>query len=78
VPETLPRVHADPGLLERAVANLVANALAWSPPDRRVEVTAGRLGDQSEAAFGRAFKRVTGIPPGAAKRSAPVDAASRW
>jgi hypothetical protein len=39
---------------------------------------AGRLGDQSEAAFGRAFKRVTGIPPGAAKRSAPVDAASRW
>jgi two-component system, OmpR family, sensor histidine kinase KdpD len=48
VPETLPRVHADPGLLERAVANLVANALAWSPPDRRVEVTAGRLGDQVE------------------------------
>jgi AraC-like DNA-binding protein len=39
---------------------------------------AGRLGYQSEAAFGRAFKRVTGIPPGAAKRSAPVDAASRW
>jgi two-component system, OmpR family, sensor histidine kinase KdpD len=48
VPETLPRVHADPGLLERAVANVVANALAWSPPDRRVEVTAGRRGDQVE------------------------------
>jgi two-component system sensor histidine kinase KdpD len=48
VPETLPRIHADPGLLERAVANLVANALAWSPPDRPVEVTAGRRGDQVE------------------------------
>ena len=28
VAETLPRVHADPGLLERAIANVVANALA--------------------------------------------------
>ena len=48
VPETLPRVHADPGLLERAVANVVANALAWSPPDRPVQVTAARHGDQVE------------------------------
>jgi AraC-like DNA-binding protein len=29
---------------------------------------AGRLGYQSEAAFARAFKRVTGIPPGTARR----------
>jgi AraC-like DNA-binding protein len=29
---------------------------------------AGRLGYQSEAAFARAFKRVTGMPPGAVKR----------
>src|SRR5829696_5879634 len=35
VPETLPRVDVDPGLLERAVANVVANALAWSPPTGR-------------------------------------------
>jgi AraC-like DNA-binding protein len=28
----------------------------------------GRLGYQSEAAFARAFKRVVGVPPGAAKR----------
>jgi two-component system sensor histidine kinase KdpD len=48
VPETLPRVHADPGLLERAVANMVANALAWSPPDRPVQVTAAHHGDQVE------------------------------
>jgi two-component system sensor histidine kinase KdpD len=48
VPETLPRVHADPGLLERAVANVIANALAWSPPDRPVQVAAARHGDQVE------------------------------
>ena len=29
---------------------------------------AGRLGYRSEAAFARAFKRVTGLPPGAVKR----------
>ena len=29
---------------------------------------AGRLGYQSEAAFARAFKRLTGVPPGAVKR----------
>jgi two-component system, OmpR family, sensor histidine kinase KdpD len=33
-PETLPPVATDPGLLERAIANLVANALRYSPPGR--------------------------------------------
>jgi len=36
--ETLPRVRADAALLERVVANVVENALAWSPPDARVRV----------------------------------------
>jgi AraC-like DNA-binding protein len=36
---------------------------------------ADRLGYRSEAAFARAFKRVTGIPPGAAKRRAHAQAA---
>jgi two-component system sensor histidine kinase KdpD len=40
VPETLPRVHVDPGLLERALANVVSNAVAWSPPTQRVRVDA--------------------------------------
>jgi len=36
----LPAVWADPGLLERALANLVANALVWSPPHEPVRVRA--------------------------------------
>jgi AraC-like DNA-binding protein len=30
---------------------------------------ASRLGYQSEAAFSRAFKRITGVPPGAVARA---------
>ena len=33
VPDDLPYVQADAGLLERVVANLVGNALRYSPPD---------------------------------------------
>jgi two-component system sensor histidine kinase KdpD len=32
IPDTLPLVVTDPGLLERSLANLVANALRYSPP----------------------------------------------
>jgi len=38
IPDDLPLVRADPGLLERVVANLVANAQAASPPDRPVRL----------------------------------------
>jgi two-component system sensor histidine kinase KdpD len=34
IPDTLPLVVTDPGLLERSLANLVANALRYSPADR--------------------------------------------
>jgi two-component system, OmpR family, sensor histidine kinase KdpD len=40
VPEHLPLVRADPGLLERAVANVAANALAHSPAGTPVEIVA--------------------------------------
>ena len=43
LPETLPRVKADAGLLERAVANIVDNARAWSTPDHAVRVEAGAV-----------------------------------
>jgi two-component system sensor histidine kinase KdpD len=39
-------VWADPGLLERALANLVANALAWSPAHEPVRVRATAHGEQ--------------------------------
>jgi two-component system, OmpR family, sensor histidine kinase KdpD len=41
VPENLPRVHADRGLLERALANVIANAVRYSPPGSPARVTAG-------------------------------------
>jgi len=44
IPDAVPAVSADPMLLERAVANVVANALAWSPPGATVTVEAGRVG----------------------------------
>lgn len=40
VPEDLPMALADPGLLERAVANVIDNAISWSPPGQAVQVTA--------------------------------------
>jgi two-component system sensor histidine kinase KdpD len=40
VDETLPRVRADAALLERAIANVVENAIAWSPPGAPVRVEA--------------------------------------
>jgi len=40
VPETLPRVNADAALLERAIANVVENAVAWSPAGEPVRVEA--------------------------------------
>lgn len=40
VPESLPMALVDPGLLERAVANLLTNALYWSPPTAHVQVSA--------------------------------------
>jgi len=48
VPDDLPLVHADPGLLERVIANLVANAHTASPPDRTVRIRGHATGDHLE------------------------------
>jgi two-component system sensor histidine kinase KdpD len=58
VPETLPLVEADPALLERALANVVSNALAWTPSDVPVGVEAGQVGE-------RVHLRVVDHGPGA-------------
>jgi len=44
IPDDLPFVRADPGLLERVVANLVDNAVRHTPAGRRVDVTADAAG----------------------------------
>jgi two-component system sensor histidine kinase KdpD len=48
IPDDLPDVVADPALLERALANLVANALRFSPPPAAPTLTASALGDRVE------------------------------
>jgi two-component system sensor histidine kinase KdpD len=59
VAETLPRVEADPALLERVLANLIDNALAWSPPGVPVRVEAGGV---PGAVHVRIVDRGPGIP----------------
>jgi len=60
VAETLPRVDADPALLERVLANLIDNALSWSPPGVPVRVEAGGV---PGAVHVRIVDRGPGIPP---------------
>jgi two-component system sensor histidine kinase KdpD len=59
VPASLPEVLADPGLLERVVANLVQNALRHSPEGSRVRVAGSHHGDRVEL---RVIDRGPGIP----------------
>jgi two-component system sensor histidine kinase KdpD len=46
VPDDLPLVRADPGLLERVLANLFSNALRHSPPDQPPALRAREDGDR--------------------------------
>jgi len=57
VSESLPPAAADPVLLERVVANVVANALRVSPPDQPVRIHAGE-------AAGRLDLRIIDRGPG--------------
>ena len=59
VSESLPLVHADGGLLERALANLISNAVAWSPADALVRIDAGLVGHFVDL---RVVDRGPGIP----------------
>ncbi|MGK5529587.1 ATP-binding protein [Streptomyces sp. URMC 129] len=59
VPESLPFVAADPGLLERVVANVVENAVKYSPRGLPVRVRASALGGRVEL---RVVDRGPGVP----------------
>jgi two-component system sensor histidine kinase KdpD len=60
VPDTLPEVLADPGLLERVIANLVQNALRHSPEDKAVRIAGSAHGGRVQL---RVIDRGAGIPP---------------
>ncbi|MGW8377234.1 sensor histidine kinase KdpD [Streptomyces sp. ODS28] len=57
--EELPLVAVDPGLLERTVANIVENAVKYSPSDKKVLVRASALADRVEL---RVTDRGPGVP----------------
>lgn len=59
VPDTLPEVLADAGLLERVIANLIENALRHTPPGQPVRVAASSHADRVEV---RVIDRGPGIP----------------
>jgi len=65
VPESLPMVAVDPGLLERAVANVVENAVKYSPEGEKVLVAASALGERVEV---RIIDRGPGVPESAKER----------
>ncbi|MGW7424234.1 ATP-binding protein [Streptomyces sp. NPDC054813] len=65
IPETLPMVHVDKGLLERVVANVVENAVKYSPADTPVLVRASSMADRVEV---RVVDRGPGVPDEAKER----------
>jgi len=60
VPDDLPPVQTDPALLERVVANLIENAITWSPQDQEVRVAAGEVSGRVDL---RIIDRGPGIQP---------------
>ncbi|QEU91324.1 sensor histidine kinase [Streptomyces kanamyceticus] len=65
IPETLPMVAVDKGLLERAVANIVENAVKYAPHGEPVKVSASALGERVEV---RVVDRGPGVPDTAKDR----------
>ncbi|MEF9887301.1 sensor histidine kinase KdpD [Streptomyces sp. P9-A4] len=65
IPETLPMVVVDRGLLERAVANIVENAVKYSPAGTPVLVAASAIAERVEL---RVVDRGPGVPDEAKDR----------
>src|ERR1700691_4986538 len=66
IPSALRQVMADPAIMERVIANLVGNALRFSPAGSPPLVTARARGDQVEL---RVVDHGTGIPEADRKRA---------
>ena len=66
IPSGLCEVMADPAIMERVIANLVGNALRYSPPTLPPLVTAKARGDRVEL---RVVDHGTGIPEADRKRA---------
>ena len=60
VPEDLPAVSCDSTLLERSLANVISNALRFSPPDTPVRIEAAEVGQRVHL---RVIDRGIGIKP---------------
>ena len=60
IPDALPLLATDPGLLERALANLIANALRYSPADQPPTLTAAA---RDGTVTVRVIDHGPGIPP---------------
>jgi two-component system sensor histidine kinase KdpD len=59
IPDSVPEVNVDPGILERVIVNLTSNALRYSPPGKPPLLAASTLGDRVEL---RVVDKGPGIP----------------
>jgi two-component system sensor histidine kinase KdpD len=59
IPDDLPEVHVDPALFERALVNVLSNAIRYSPPDQAPMITASEHGGQVEV---RVVDHGPGVP----------------
>ena len=60
LPSSLAEVRADPALLERVLANLVSNALTWSPSGRQVRIQAHQNAHEVQV---HVIDHGPGVPP---------------
>jgi signal transduction histidine kinase len=68
IPAATPLAVADPALLERVLANLLSNAIRYSPADSPAIVTASALGDRVEL---RVIDQGPGLSPTTGTGSSP-------
>jgi two-component system sensor histidine kinase KdpD len=69
VPENLPAVHADPSLLARAIANVVAHRLDAAGPGRSVHIAASQIDGRVDLRVDDGAQR----PPGADRGAGGAD-----